>query len=136
MRIVVMGTGPFAVPMFAAILAAGYTVPALITRPVPPPTGRGKEKRHPNPMREFAESHAIPVFSPETTHNPAVRASLQEMRPDLFVVCDFGEILAAETLEIAPWAVSTCMLRCCRNIVARHRSIGRSSGETRKQAFR
>ena len=33
LRIVVMGTGPFAVPMFRALLESGLEIPALVTRP-------------------------------------------------------------------------------------------------------
>ena len=102
MRIVVMGTGAFAVPMFAAILAAGHEVPALITRPVPLPTGRKKETAHPNPMRDFAEARGIPVLAPETTNEPLARELLRGLQPELFVVCDFGEILSNETLALAP----------------------------------
>ncbi|HIN52764.1 MAG TPA: methionyl-tRNA formyltransferase, partial [Planctomycetes bacterium] len=40
MRIIVMGTGPFAVPMFESILAAGHDVPVVVTRPLPPARGR------------------------------------------------------------------------------------------------
>jgi methionyl-tRNA formyltransferase len=102
MRIVVMGTGQFAVPMFSAILAAGHEVPALVTRPVPPATGRKKEVLHPNPMRDFAESRGIAVHAPETTNGDAGRSLLRSLSPDLLAVCDFGEILSPETLSIAP----------------------------------
>jgi len=97
-----MGTGPFAVPMFAAILSAGHQVPALITRPVPPASGRKKESLHPNPMRDFAELRGIPVHAPETTRSAEVLALLRSYAPDLLAVCDFGEILAPETLACAP----------------------------------
>jgi methionyl-tRNA formyltransferase len=102
MRIIVMGTGPFAVPMFAAILSAGHEVPALITRPVPPASGRKKESLHPNPMRDFAELRGIPVHAPETTSSPDAQAMLRSYSPDLLAVCDFGEILSPETLACAP----------------------------------
>jgi hypothetical protein len=49
LRLIVMGTGPFAVPMLQAIVAAGLDVAAVVTRPdrapaggpPPPPTGGG-----------------------------------------------------------------------------------------------
>lgn len=97
-----MGTGPFAVPMFAAILSAGHEVPALFTRPVPPPSGRKKESLQPNPMRDFAELGGLPVHAPETTRSPEVQALLRSYAPDLLAVCDFGEILSPETLACAP----------------------------------
>jgi methionyl-tRNA formyltransferase len=102
MRIVIMGTGAFAVPMFAALLHAHHEIPALITRPVPPATGRKKESLIPNPMREFAESRGIPVIAPETANAADAQATLRQLRPDLLVVCDYGEILSSTTLAIAP----------------------------------
>jgi methionyl-tRNA formyltransferase len=102
MRIVVMGTGAFAVPMFEAILAAGHAVPSLITRPVPPATGRKKETLHPNPMRDFAEARGIPVHAPETTNSDTGRELLRSLAPDLLAVCDFGEILSPDTLATSP----------------------------------
>lgn len=102
MRIVVMGTGQFAVPMFAALLQAGHEVPALITRPVPPATGRKKETLHPNPMRDFAATRGIAVLAPLTTDSDEARLLLRSLSPDLLAVCDFGEILSPETLACAP----------------------------------
>lgn len=102
MRILMMGTGAFAVPMFAAILEAGHEVPALVTRPVPPPTGRKKETLRPNPMREFAESQGIPVIAPATTKDEEGRALIQSLAPELLAVCDFGEILSPETISLVP----------------------------------
>lgn len=96
-----MGTGPFAVPMFAALLSAGHEVPALITRPVPPASGRNKQSPT-NPMRDFAELRGIPVHAPQTTHNPEMQTLLRSYDPELFAVCDFGEILSPQTLACAP----------------------------------
>jgi methionyl-tRNA formyltransferase len=87
--------------MFAAILSAGHEVPALLTRPVPPATGRKKEALQPNPMRDFAESRGIPVHAPQTTRNAESQALLRSYSPDLLAVCDFGEILTPDTLSCA-----------------------------------
>lgn len=97
-----MGTGPFAVPMFAAILSAGHEVPALITRPVPPATGRKRESLQPNPMRDFAEARGIPVHAPDTMRSIGALALLWDYSPDLLAVCDFGEILSSQALDRAP----------------------------------
>jgi methionyl-tRNA formyltransferase len=40
LRIVVMGTGPFAVPMFRELLASPYAIVAVVTRPERAPPGR------------------------------------------------------------------------------------------------
>jgi methionyl-tRNA formyltransferase len=100
MRIVVLGTGPFGVPLLAWLLDSPHTVPALVTRPTPPPKGR--EKAPVNPMRQLAESRNLPVFAPESVNLPPGQALLANLAPDLLVVCDYGEILSADTLAIAP----------------------------------
>ena len=100
MRIVVMGTGPFAVPMFQSLLESPHEVLALITRPTPPPKGR--EKTPPNPMRELAERRGLPIQAPESINSAEGRLLLAQAAPDLLVVCDYGQILAADSLAVAP----------------------------------
>ena len=99
LRIVVMGTGPFAVPMFRAILASPHRVVALVTRPDKAAPGR----RAPvNPMRAAAEAAGVTVTEPERINDPAAIAELLALAPDIFVVCDYGQILAPAVLEVAP----------------------------------
>ena len=100
MRIVILGTGPFAVPTFAALLDAGHDVPALITRPTPP--AKGREKVPLNPMRDLAEARGMQVHVPESINTPEARQQLTDLRPELLVVCDYGQILSRETLAVAP----------------------------------
>src|SRR5262245_21424536 len=100
MRIVVLGTGPFAVPMFESLLDSEHEVAALITRPTPP--AKGREKGPLNPMREAAERHGLPVDAPESINSDEGRGLLEQLRPELLVVCDYGQILAADVLAVAP----------------------------------
>jgi methionyl-tRNA formyltransferase len=100
MRIVVLGTGPFAVPMFASLLVSPHDVRALITRPTLP--AKGREKHPINPMRELAESRNLPVYAPTSINSPEGQAVLRELAPDLLAVCDYGQILAADVLALAP----------------------------------
>ncbi|HZL88838.1 MAG TPA: methionyl-tRNA formyltransferase [Pirellulaceae bacterium] len=100
MRILMLGTGPFAVPTLAALLDAGHDVPALVTRPTPP--AKGREKTPFNPMRDLAESRSIPVLAPDSINTPQSRQQLANLRPELLVVCDYGQILSDETLSAAP----------------------------------
>ncbi len=99
MKIVVMGTGGFAVPSFKALVDSRHVVPALFTRPARLATGR----RQPpvNPMREFAEAAGIPVLAPESIDSPEAHHELKQLEPDVLVVCDYGQILAAATLQLA-----------------------------------
>jgi len=100
MRILMMGTGPFAVPTFGALVSGPHDVPLLVTRPTPPVRGRRKPPE--NPMRTAAESLGVPMEAPESINSEEAHALLQEQQADLFVVCDYGQILSRETLALAP----------------------------------
>ncbi len=100
MRIVMLGTGPFAVPTFRALGESEHEVTALVTRPER--LGRGGRKPPPNPMREEAERRGLPVLMPESINTDEARAELRGLGPELLVVCDYGQILKAETLAVAP----------------------------------
>jgi methionyl-tRNA formyltransferase len=95
-----MGTGPFAVPTFRALLDSPHEVLALVTRPTPP--AKGREKASLNPMRDLAESRNLPVYAPESINTDEAADWLAEHRADLFVVCDYGQILSKTILAIPP----------------------------------
>lgn len=99
LRIVVMGTGPFAVPMFQSLVASPHEIVAVVTRPDHAPPGR---RPPPNPMREAALAAGVGVLDPERVNEPTVVASLAALRPDLFVVCDYGQILSRDLLAVPP----------------------------------
>jgi methionyl-tRNA formyltransferase len=90
-----MGTGPFAVPMFRVLLDTPHAIAALVTRPDHAPPGR---RPPPNPMREAAAG--VPVLAPERVNDPDAVAALAALAPDLFVVCDYGQILSAPLLAV------------------------------------
>ncbi len=98
LRIVVMGTGPFAVPMFAALLGSHHRLLALVTRPDKAAPGR---KPPPNRMRDVAEEAGLPVLAPERINDAAAVAELAAFAPDLLVVCDYGQILSPAALATA-----------------------------------
>ena len=100
MRLVMMGTGPFAVPTFRALLAGSHEVVALVTRPTPPPVGRRKTPA--NPMQEVGEAAGLPVFAPDSINTPEAIATVGAYRADLLVVCDYGQILSPEALSVTP----------------------------------
>ena len=100
MRLIMMGTGPFAVPTFRALLDSGHQVAVLVTRPSPAVRTRGKTP--PNPMREEADRRSVQVVAPQDVNTETARKQLASLRPDLLVVCDYGQILAAATLAVAP----------------------------------
>ena len=100
-RLILMGTGPFAVPAFAALAAAGYEIVSVVTRPAR--RVRSRQGAPPTPVREFAANHHLPLYDPPDVNDPAAIARLGALSADLLVVCDFGQILRPETLAVARW---------------------------------
>jgi methionyl-tRNA formyltransferase len=100
LKIVVMGTGPFAVPMFQALVHSSHTVAAVVTRPSHAPAGR---RPPPNPMRDAAEAAGVPILAPERINEPEAIAAVRAIGPDLLVVCDYGQILSPAALAVAPF---------------------------------
>lgn len=98
MHLLMMGTGPFAVPTLRSLLESEHLVVGLVTQPTRP----GRRVDYSNPMRELAESRDLPVFTPENVNDPAVQHQLHALGPELLVVCDYGQILTSQTLGVAP----------------------------------
>lgn len=91
-----MGTGAFGVPTFRGLYEADRNVVALVTGPVR--THRGERLAPVSPIRDIAHQHGTPIFDPEDINTQESRARLAEYGADLLVVCDYGQILSAETL--------------------------------------
>ncbi|MFM2096707.1 MAG: Methionyl-tRNA formyltransferase [Planctomycetota bacterium] len=98
MRIVMMGTGRFAVPTLRKLAASSHQLICLVTRP----DVKGRGTPPPNPMRETAEHLQLPIIDPISVNSPEAIDRLRSMAADLFVVCDYGQILKSETLAITP----------------------------------
>lgn len=98
-RLIVMGSGPFAVPTFQALLDSDHSILALVTRP--PRTAPGRRKKPVNPMRQVADQHSLPVLEPDNVNAHQSQQELLALASDLMVVCDYGQILKARTLATA-----------------------------------
>src|SRR5262249_11109962 len=102
MRLVMMGTGTFAEPTFAALLGAGLEVVGLVTQPDRPVGAQRASTRQVGVgTAEIARQHQIPVLQPESINTPEGVAALRELRPDLLVVAAYGQILAHDVLAAA-----------------------------------
>lgn len=99
MKLVVMGTGPFAVPSFEALLRSEYEVCCLVTRP--DKIARGRKQAPANPMREVAERAKLSIHAPEAINSQAGLDLLASVAADLLVVCDYGQILSKDALSKA-----------------------------------
>jgi methionyl-tRNA formyltransferase len=95
MRIVTLGTGPFAVPTLRALATSRHDVLRMVTRP-----RRGRRAEAP-PMEVAARELGIEVWQPETINAEDACATLRGLAADLLVVCDYGEILKPPALAAA-----------------------------------
>jgi methionyl-tRNA formyltransferase len=102
MRLLVLGTGPFAVPMFQSLLDSSHEVKALVTRPTPP--AKGREKAPLNPMRDLAVGRGVAIHSPASINSDEGKSLVASLAPDLLVVCDYGQILSPDVLGLVPLA--------------------------------
>lgn len=98
LRLVMLGTGPFAAPLFRALYGSGHVVAALVTQP---PRAARHEAAAASPLRLTAAEQGTPIYDPESVNTADAKALLAELAADLFVVADYGQILAAETLAAA-----------------------------------
>lgn len=97
LRIVFLGTGKLAEPVFEALCQSEHSVVGLATQP--DRTGPGSRK-HVSPLKESALSRGIPVLQPERIRNPDAVAELQALQPELFVVAAYGQILSQAILDM------------------------------------
>lgn len=100
MRLVMLATGPFSAPTLRALYAAEHQVAALVTQPLR--AAKGRQEIAPSPLREMATTHGTPILDPVDVNTPESRQALAALAPELLVVVDYGQILAPETLAVAP----------------------------------
>jgi len=91
MKLVLMGTNDFVVPIFDAVKKAGHEIVAVFTR-APKPVGR-KHILTPSPVHAWAESNGLTVHTNINEYNYA---------PDMVVVVSYGVILRDNVLNSAP----------------------------------
>ncbi len=93
-----MGTGPFAIPSFEALVSSRqHDIPLVVTRPIKNDID-AKSKSLANPVRAWADQLGLSVIDPESINDQESISLVASMKPDLFVVCDYGQILSANAL--------------------------------------
>jgi methionyl-tRNA formyltransferase len=106
MRIVFAGTPEFAQQALAALHAAGFELPLVLTQP-DRPAGRGL-KLQASPVKQFALEHGIEVAQPRSLRldgkypddAAAAQQALLRARPDAMVVAAYGLILPQWVLDL------------------------------------
>ncbi len=96
LRLILMGTGPFAVPSFDKLLRDGNEIALVVTRPQPPVKSRKEILL--SPVRSWAAAHGIEIYDPENINDSDAIERIRSIGADLLVVCDYGQILKPETL--------------------------------------
>ncbi|MDW3024340.1 MAG: methionyl-tRNA formyltransferase [Alphaproteobacteria bacterium] len=91
MKLVLMGTNAFVVPIFDAIKNAGHEIMAVFTR-APKPMGR-KKVLTPSPVHAWAETNGLCVHT---------NINEYDYSPDMVVVISYGVILRDNVLSSAP----------------------------------
>ena len=116
MKVIFAGTPEFARVALEQLLAAGFTVPLVLTQP-DRPAGRGM-KLQASAVKQCAQAHGIPVAQPRSLRldgkypedATAARDALQAVQADVMVVAAYGLILPQWILDLPP--------RGCLNIHA------------------
>ncbi|MBX3437558.1 MAG: methionyl-tRNA formyltransferase [Planctomycetaceae bacterium] len=99
LKLLMMGTGTFALPTFLRLCDSPHDVVGLVTQP--DRTGRGHHQ-HVNEMKQAAEARGIVVFQPDSANQADSLERLRDFDADLFVVAAYGQILSARLLRTPP----------------------------------
>ena len=139
LRVIFAGTPEFARTALEAIVAAGHTVPLVLTQP-DRPAGRGM-KLQASPVKQCALEHGIPVAQPRSLRLDGkypqdaaeARAALEAAQADVMVVAAYGLILPTWTLELPPHGclnIHASLLPRWRGAAPIHRAIEAGDAET------
>jgi len=97
-RLVFLGSPPFATPALARLARSRFRPLAIVTQPARA-KGRGKKVAG-SELSELARREEIELLEPESVREPAVLERLRALEPDVFLVVSYGEILRPELLAL------------------------------------
>ena len=99
MRLLFMGTSPFAVPTLHRLLESpDHDVLAAVTQP-DRPSGRGG-KMALSPVKEAALEAGLSLLQPEKVRAKDFAQTVRDMAPEIIVVAAFGQIIPQRVLDI------------------------------------
>ena len=100
LKLVLMGTGPFAFPSFQQIARSHHTILAVVTKP--PVENPSRDKAPPeSPILTWARQAELQIVTPASINDPSAIEWLTQLQADLLIVCDYGQILSKEALATA-----------------------------------
>jgi methionyl-tRNA formyltransferase len=97
-QIVFFGTDAFSVPSLIRIIAEGWHVAGVITKP-DSLTGRGRLLTQPA-VKRVALSKNIPVFQPENLS--AIEPEIEQLRAKIGIVVAYGKLIPPSMIRIFP----------------------------------
>lgn len=139
MRVIFAGTPEFARVALEQLLAAGFTVPLVLSQP-DRPAGRGM-KLQASPVKQCALEHGIAVAQPRSLRldgkypedAAAAQDALRNARADVMVVAAYGLILPQWVLDLPPKGclnIHASLLPRWRGAAPIHRAIEAGDAET------
>lgn len=139
MRVIFAGTPEFARVALERLLAAGFTVPLVLTQP-DRPAGRGM-KLQASPVKQCALEHGIPVAQPRSLRlegkypddAATAREALLAAQADVMVVAAYGLILPQWVLDLPQQGclnIHASLLPRWRGAAPIHRAIEAGDAET------
>lgn len=101
MKIVYFGTPVFSIPFLELLhKEPDIEVISVVTQP-DKPSGRG-QSLHPSPVKEWALTQNLPIYTPSTLKNADVQQHLASLEADVFIVVAYGKLIPADVLSIPP----------------------------------
>ena len=101
MRLLFIGTSPFAVPSLKRLQASPeHDILAVVTQP-DRPQGRGG-KLSVSPVKAAATALGLPLFQPEKVRAKEFVQTVRDLAPEIIVVAAFGQIIPQRMLDIPP----------------------------------
>jgi methionyl-tRNA formyltransferase len=97
-RLIMLGTGDFALPTFEHLIDTGHQVVALVTQP-DRPQGR-KQEIISSRIKQSAEARGVRTLQPEDVNSPESLDLIRSLDADLLVTAAYGQILSAALLAI------------------------------------
>jgi methionyl-tRNA formyltransferase len=105
MNIIMMATGDFAFPTFKHLANPLFDnkirVVGLVTQPDKFVGKKRGSTRKEEDFKAFADSLSIPVFQPENVNDYETACQIKTLKPDLFVVAAYGQILSSDLLKLS-----------------------------------
>ena len=98
LNIVFAGTPAFALPCLDALASSKHHLQAVYTQP-DRPAGRGR-KLQASAVKEWAQSHELPVYQPLNFKQEGAIDELAALAPDVIVVIAYGLLLPRAVLEL------------------------------------